>query len=100
MYLPKGISAETWRRGVQKLIVTSTEHGKPKRLSFPWTLAGLEEAKALNDTYKKEVRKYGADFGNITEDAETVKRRLFNHICPVLGGSLLTLSPRKRLRPF
>ena len=152
VYLPKGISAETWRRGVQKLIVTSTEHGKPKRLSFPWTLAGLEEAKALNDTYKKEVRKYGADFGNITEDekraldlwrqytkeamangfayasayeivqaglegrkttsptfealaqfyfdkelmrktdgeltehAETVKRRLFNHICPVLGG--------------
>ena len=85
MYLPKGISAETWRRGVQKLIVTSTEHGKPKRLSFPWTLAGLEEAKALNDTYKKEVRKYGADFGNITEDAETVKRRLFNHIRPVLG---------------
>lgn len=68
VYLPKGISAETWRRGVQKLIVTSTEHGKPKRLSFPWTLAGLEEAKALNDTYKKEVRKYGADFGNITED--------------------------------
>ena len=86
MYLPKGICAETWRRGVQKLIVTSTEHGKPKRLSFPWTLAGLEEAKALNDTYKKEVRKYGADFGNITEDAETVKRRLFNHIRPVLGG--------------
>ena len=32
VYLPKGISAETWRRGVQKLIVTSTEHGKPKRL--------------------------------------------------------------------
>ena len=152
VYLPKGISAETWRGGVQKLIVTSTEHGKPKRLSFPWTLAGLEEAKALNDTYKKEVRKYGADFGNITEDekraldlwrqytkeamangfayasayeivqaglegrkttsptfealarfyfdkelmrktdgeltehAETVKRRLFNHICPVLGS--------------
>ena len=56
----------------QKLIVTSTEHGKPKRLSFPWSLAGLEEAKVLNVTYRKEVRKHGTDFGNITEDEKRV----------------------------
>ena len=35
VYLPKGISAEAWRGKVLKLIVTKTEHGKSKRVSFP-----------------------------------------------------------------
>lgn len=152
VYLPKGISTEIWRGSVPKLIVTWTEHGRSKRQSFPWTLTGLEEAKALNESLKNEVRRYGAEFGNITEDekraldryreyikeaqahgygfasayevmvsglenrkttspnfnalarlyfdkelmrktdgeltehAETVKNRLFNYICPVLGN--------------
>ena len=151
VYFPKGVSKENWKKG-PRIVVNYTELGKKKRKSFPWTLAGLEEAKALNDTLKKEARKYGAEFGNITEDekraldiirqyireaqsngygyasaceivasglanrkttspdfntlaryyfdkelmkktdgeltehAETVKKRLFNHICPVLGG--------------
>lgn len=68
VYLPKGISAEAWRGKVLKLIVTKTEHGKSKRVSFPWSLAGLEEARALNDALKREAKRYGSDFGNITED--------------------------------
>lgn len=150
--LPTGISTETWRGGIRKLTVTWTELGKSRKKHFPWSLAGLEEAKALNDALKREAKKYGAEFGNITEDekraldiirqyikeaqsngfgyasaseivqaglenrkttspdfktlaqyyfdkelmkktdgeltehAETVKNRLFNHICPVLGG--------------
>lgn len=152
IYLPKGISAEIWHGDIPKLVVTRTEHGKSRRLSFPWTLAGFEEAKALNESLRREAKKYGADFGCITEDekraldlwrayvkeaqmngfkfasayeivqaglenrkttspdfntlaryyfdkelmcktdgeltehAETVQKRLFNHICPVLGG--------------
>lgn len=152
VHLPVGISTETWRGGIRKLAVTWLEHGKKKKKFFSWSLAGLEEAKALNDALKKEAKKYGAEFGNITEDekraldlwrayvkeaqmngfkfasayeivqaglenrkttsptfealarfyfdkeqmrktdgeltehAETVKNRLFNHICPVLGG--------------
>ena len=152
VYLPTGISTETWRGGIRKLTVTWTELGKSRKKHFPWSLVGLEEAKALNDALKREAKKYGAEFGNITEDekraldiirqyikeaqsngfgyasaseivqaglenrkttspdfktlaqyyfdkelmkktdgeltehAETVKNRLFNHICPVLGG--------------
>ena len=151
VYFPMGITMENWKKG-RKIIVSYTEHGKTRRKSFPWTLAGLEEAKAFNDANKKETKKYGAEFGNITEDekraldryreyikeaqahgygyasayeimvsglenrkttspdfntlaryyfdkelmrktdgeltehAETVKNRLFKHICPVLGG--------------
>ncbi|MBQ3526778.1 MAG: hypothetical protein IJA63_10950 [Akkermansia sp.] len=152
VHLPVGISTETWRGGIRKLAVTWLEHGKKKKKFFSWSLAGLEEAKVLNDALKKEAKKYGAEFGNITEDekraldlwrayvkeaqmngfkfasayeivqaglenrkttspdfntlaryyfdkelmrktdgeltehAETVKNRLFNYICPVLGG--------------
>ena len=152
VYLPKGVSTALWSNGTQRIVVTWSEHGKSKTKSFPWTLAGLEDAKALNETYKNEAKKYGAEFGNITEDekraldlwrqytkeamangfsfasayevmqngltnrkvtsptfetlarfyfdkelmrktdgeltehAETVKNRLFNYICPVLGG--------------
>ena len=68
VYLPKGISAEAWRGKVLKLIVTKTEHGKSKRVAFPWSLAGLEEARALNDALKREAKRYVSDFGNITED--------------------------------
>lgn len=67
VYFPKGVSKENWKKG-PRIVVNYTELGKKKRKSFPWTLAGLEEAKALNDTLKKEARKYGAEFGNITED--------------------------------
>lgn len=68
VYLPTGISTETWRGGIRRLTVTWTELGKSRKKSFPWSLAGLEEAKALNDSLKREAKKYGAEFGNITED--------------------------------
>lgn len=68
VYLPKGVSTETWPSGEQRFVVTWQEHGKKKKKSFPWTQGGLDEAKALNETLKKEVKKYGAEFGNITTD--------------------------------
>lgn len=65
---PKGISAETWRGRVKKIVVTWSELGNKRSKSFSWTLEGLEDAKAFNDCRKKETKRYGAEFGNITDE--------------------------------
>ena len=91
VYFPKGVSKENWKKG-PRIVVNYTELGKKKRKSFPWTLAGLEEAKALNDTLKKEARKYGAEFGNITEDEKrTISLwRQYRDNCQASGFSHFT----------
>lgn len=78
--LPKGVSMETWRGGVQRLAVKWNEHGKSRRQTFPWTLAGLEEAKALNESLRREAKKYGADFGCITDDEKRALDRYREYI--------------------
>ena len=78
--LPKGVSMETWRGGVQRLAVKWNEHGKSRRQTFPWTLTGLEEAKALNESLRREAKKYGADFGCITDDEKRALGRYREYI--------------------
>jgi integrase len=149
--LPKGVSVEM-KNGIRKVTVTWSEHGKVRRKYFDYSLEGVEQAKDINATKKQELKRFGQEFGTISDDekqaldlwraytkeamangfnfssayevmqrglngmntttpdfrslarfyfekelmrktdgeltehAETVKRRLFNHICPTLGG--------------
>lgn len=64
---PKGISVEV-KNGVRKIVVTWSEHGKVRRKYYDYTLTDFEDAKQHNETIKREQRKYGSDFGNITDD--------------------------------
>ena len=64
---PKGISLET-KNGVKKITVTWTEQGRIRKKFFDATLEGFEDAKALNATKKQELRRFGQDFGSISDD--------------------------------
>ena len=64
---PKGVSVEV-KNGVRKIVVTWSEHGKVRRKYYDYTLTDFEDAKQHNETIKREQRKFGSDFGNITDD--------------------------------
>lgn len=65
--LPKGISVEV-KNGIRKITVTWSEQGKVRRKYFDYSLEGVEDAKALNATKKQELRRFGQDFGSISDD--------------------------------
>ena len=65
--LPKGISVEM-KNGIRKITVTWSEQGKVRRKYFDYSLEGVEDAKALNATKKQELRRFGQDFGSISDD--------------------------------
>ena len=65
--LPKGVSVEM-KNGIRKVTVTWAEHGKVRRKYFDYSLEGVEDAKALNATKKQELRRFGQDFGSISDD--------------------------------
>ena len=56
------------KNGVRKVTVTWSEQGKAHRKYFDYTLEGVEDAKALNATKKQELRRFGQDFGSISDD--------------------------------
>ena len=64
---PKGISLET-RNGVKKIAVTWTEQGRIRKKFFDATLEGFEDAKEVNVTKKQELKRFGQDFGSISDD--------------------------------
>ncbi len=65
--LPKGVSVEM-KNGIRKITVTWSEQGKVRRKYFDYSLEGVEDAKALNTTKKQELRRFGQDFGSISDD--------------------------------
>ena len=65
--LPKGVSVEM-KNGIRKITVTWSEQGKVRRKYFDYSLEGVEDAKALNATKKQELRRFGQDFGSISDD--------------------------------
>lgn len=65
--LPKGISVEM-KNGIRKSTVTWSEQGKVRRKYFDYSLEGVEDAKALNTTKKQELRRFGQEFGTISDD--------------------------------
>ena len=65
--LPKGVSVEV-KNGIRKITVTWSEQGKVRRKYFDYSLEGVEDAKALNTTKKQELRRFGQDFGSISDD--------------------------------
>ena len=64
---PKGISLET-KNGVKKITVTWTEHGRIRKKFFDATLDGFEQAKDINVTKKQELKRFGQEFGTISDD--------------------------------
>lgn len=64
---PKGISMET-KNGVKKIVVTWTEHGRIRKKFFDATLEGFEDAKSVNVTKKQELKRFGQEFGTISDD--------------------------------
>ena len=64
---PKGISLET-KNGVKKITVTWTEQGRIRKKFFDATLEGFEDAKEVNATKKQELKRFGQDFGSISDD--------------------------------
>ncbi len=64
---PKGISLET-KNGVKKITVTWTEHGRIRKKFFDATLEGFEDAKSVNATKKQELKRFGQEFGTISDD--------------------------------
>ena len=64
---PKGISLET-RNGVKKIAVTWTEQGRIRKKFFDATLEGFEDAKSVNTTKKQELKRFGQEFGTISDD--------------------------------
>ena len=64
---PKGISLET-KNGVKKITVTWTEHGRIRKKFFDATLEGFEDAKSVNVTKKQELKRFGQEFGTISDD--------------------------------
>lgn len=67
VYFPTGVSLER-KRGKLQIVETHYEDGKAKRKFYPATLAGLAEASAAAKARREEKKKYGAGFGNISED--------------------------------
>lgn len=65
--LPKGVSVEM-KNGIRKITVTWSEQGKVRRKYFDYSLVGVEDAKALNATKKQELRRFGQNFGSISDD--------------------------------
>ena len=64
---PKGISLET-KNGVKKITVTWTEQGRIRKKFFDATLEGFEDAKSVNVTKKQELKRFGQEFGTISDD--------------------------------
>ncbi len=64
---PKGISMET-KNGEKKITVTWTEHGRIRKKFFDATLDGFEQAKDINATKKQELKRFGQEFGTISDD--------------------------------
>ena len=64
---PKGISLEN-KNGVKKITVTWTEHGRIRKKFFDATLEGFEDAKSVNVTKKQELKRFGQEFGTISDD--------------------------------
>ena len=65
--LPKGVSVEM-KNGVRKVTVTWSEHGKVRRKYFDYSLEGVEHAKDINATKKQELKRFGQEFGTISDD--------------------------------
>ena len=65
--LPKGVSVEM-KNGVRKVTVTWSEHGKVRRKYFDYSLEGVEQAKDINATKKQELKRFGQEFGTISDD--------------------------------
>ena len=65
--LPKGVSVEM-KNGIRKVTVTWSEQGKVRRKYFDYSLEGVEDAKALNATKKQELKRFGQEFGTISDD--------------------------------
>ena len=65
--LPKGVSVEM-KNGIRKVTVTWSEHGKVRRKYFDYSLDGVEDAKEVNATKKQELKRFGQDFGSISDD--------------------------------
>ena len=65
--LPKGISVEM-KNGIRKVTVTWSEHGKVRRKYFDYSLEGVEQAKDINATKKQELKRFGQEFGTISDD--------------------------------
>ena len=64
--LPKGISVEM-KNGIRKVTVTWSEHGKVRRKYFDYSLEGVEQAKDINATKKQELKRFGQEFGTISD---------------------------------
>lgn len=65
--LPKGVSVEM-KNGIRKVTVTWSEHGKVRRKYFDYSLEGVEQAKDINATKKQELKRFGQEFGTISDD--------------------------------
>ena len=65
--LPKGVSVEM-KNGIRKVTVTWSEHGKVRRRYFDYSLEGVEHAKDINATKKQELKRFGQEFGTISDD--------------------------------
>ena len=65
--LPKGISVEM-KNGIRKVTVTWSEQGRVRRKYFDYSLEGVEQAKDINATKKQELKRFGQEFGTISDD--------------------------------
>ena len=54
--------------GIRKVTVTWSEHGKVRRKYFDYSLEGVEQAKDINATKKQELKRFGQEFGTISDD--------------------------------
>lgn len=66
-YLPEFINLEKVR-GVEKLVMVQIIDGKTKRSYFEATLANLKKLKEDAATVRNDRKKYGVDFGAISDD--------------------------------
>lgn len=66
-YLPEFVNLEKVR-GVEKLVIVQTIDGKTKRTYFEATLENLKKLKEDVATLRNDRKKYGADFGAISDD--------------------------------
>lgn len=66
-YLPEFINIEKVR-GVEKLVMVQIIDGKTKRTYFEATLANLKKLKEDAATVRNDRKKYGVDFGAISDD--------------------------------
>ena len=56
------------KNGIRKVTVTRSEHGKVRRKYFDYSLEGVEHAKDINATKKQELKRFGQEFGTISDD--------------------------------